>query len=155
MTESRRDLFKLSVIGAVGLSGCASMAREPATGSSGPVASTPTPHDVTNQSDIFVYGTMGTDRTQYWFLLQWDGHNYVAYYTAYVFHGGEGMRPEIVTATSGDYWAPVTADRIVVGVGPDEIPVRGSTVSVDCLRNLLGGRECAMTQHGWNEINHN
>jgi hypothetical protein len=156
MSESRRDVFKLSVVSALGLSACAGIAQEPK--SVGPLSAEPVPHDVSSQGDIFLRGKPGGAGPECWVLLQWDGSNYIAYSTNHVFRDSEGheTKPDVVTATSSAtaaIWALVHADKIVLDDGPDEIPVRNSVVGLNCLRNLLGGSQCAMMQTSWNEIN--
>ena len=67
MSDSRRDLFKLSVLSAVGLSACTGFPREPDTGTP---SLTPKRDTVVSQGDIFAFGKMDDSAPQYWFLLQ-------------------------------------------------------------------------------------
>jgi|GEM_PF-3956937 len=160
MSESRRDLFKLSVLGAVGLSSCTGFPREPDTGTP---SLTPKRDTVVNQGDIFAFGKLDDSAPKYWFLLQrLSGDNAFA---AYYVEGAYDVKPEVITATcisSTWKWALVPAGKTITITGSSGAGDGASTISVgansiisrDLLTTFLSGStECAMSQRSWSEIN--
>jgi hypothetical protein len=156
MSETRRDLFKLSVLSAVGLSGCAAVPGEPPT-----VAPSPRADNVLNQSDIFARGKLDRDTARYWFLLQWQGGNFIPYYTSRSFDGYD-HRPSVADTADAAAWRRVGAGSTITVLadgqeddGTGKICVNAdSTVSVADLQRLLArGSACAISQRSWSEIN--
>jgi hypothetical protein len=162
MSESRRDLFKLSVLGAVGLSSCTGFPREPDTGTPSRAAKQ---HTIANQGDIFAFGKLGDDASNlYWFLLQRlpVSANFAAYYS----NGTFAEKPDdVTTATSSSSkwkWKLVPRNSTITitnqyGVGDDTTSIKADSNSIitqDCLTNFLSGIACAgVAQRSWSEIN--
>ncbi len=161
MSESRRDLFKLSVLGAVGLSSCTGFPREPDTGTP---SLTPKRDTVVNQGDIFAFGKMDDGTAKYyWFLLQRLSGN--TNFAAYHVEGTYDVKPDVITATCISTtwkWTLVPAGRTITITGNSSaddstsaIAVgANSIISLDRLTTFLyGSTDCAMSQRSWSEIN--